>query len=73
MEPFKAGAGQIAVESQTPVVPIRVKLRKGAVFDRASLLSKEEVEIGFGRPLTFPRDMEYLEAAGQLEAAVRAL
>ena len=73
MEPFKAGAGLIAVESQTPVVPIRVKLHKRGLFDHASLLSRGEIEITFGRPLIFKPGTDYLDATARLEQAVRAL
>ena len=73
MVPFKAGTGLVAVESRTPVVPVRVTLRKGSVFDRASLLSRGEVEVSFGQPLAFPRGTDYREATEQLEAAVKAL
>ena len=73
MEEFKAGTGLIAVGSQTPVVPVRVKLRKGTIFDRGSLLSRGEVEIHFGQPLTFSRLTSPLDATRRLEEAVRAL
>jgi len=73
MESFKAGAGLVAVESRTPVVPIRVVLHKGGVFDRAGLLSRGEVEIRFGPPIVFARNADYHKATEQLEAAVRAL
>lgn len=70
---FRAGAGLVAVGSRTPVIPVRVVLHKGSVFDRAPLLSRGDVEIRFGQPITFPAGMDYREATAQLEAAVRAL
>ncbi len=73
MESFKAGAGLVAVESHTPVVPIRVVLHKGGVFDGAGLLSRGDVEIRFGQPIKYPRREDYRVATEQLEAAVRAL
>ena len=73
MIPFKAGAGLIAVESRTPVVPVRVRLHKGSVFDGAGLFSRGEVEVRFGEPLTFARHTDYREATTQLETAVRVL
>ena len=73
MEPFKTGTGLIAVQSGTPVVPVRVKLRKGSVFDRPRLVSRGSVEIHFGQPQHFPRDTDYLDATAQLEEAVKAL
>jgi long-chain acyl-CoA synthetase len=73
MESFKTGTGLVAVESRTPVVPIRVVLQKGGVFDRAGLLSRGQVEVRFGQPLMFDRRTGYREATEKLEAAVRAL
>ena len=73
MVPFKAGAGLITVESRTTVVPVRVRLHKGNVFDGAGLFSRGEVEDRFGEPITFARRTDYREATMQLETAVRAL
>ncbi|MCH8087806.1 MAG: 1-acyl-sn-glycerol-3-phosphate acyltransferase, partial [Chloroflexi bacterium] len=73
MESFKPGTGLVAVESRTLVVPIRVVLHKGSVFDRAGLLSRGDVEIRFGQPIKFRRREDYRVATEQLEAAVRAL
>jgi long-chain acyl-CoA synthetase len=73
MDSFKPGTGMVAVESHSKIVPLRVKLLKGSVFDRASLFSRGEVEIKFGEALSFPRRIDYREATERLEAAVRAL
>lgn len=73
MAAFKPGAGMVAVESHTPVVPLRVVLTKPSVWDRGPLLSRGRVEIRFGPALNFPRKTDYRDATAQLEAAVRAL
>ena len=73
MQPFKSGTGLIAVESQTPVVPIRVKLHKAAIFDRGPLLSRGKIDVHFGEPIVFPRGADYLEATARLESAVKEL
>jgi 1-acyl-sn-glycerol-3-phosphate acyltransferase len=73
MDSFKPGTGMVAVEGHSKIVPLRVKLLKGSVFDRASLFSRGEVEIKFGEALSFPRRIDYREATERLEAAVRAL
>ena len=73
MQPFKSGTGLIAVESQTPVVPIRVKLHKAAIFDRGPLLSRGKIDVHFGEPIVFPRSADYLEATARLESAVKEL
>jgi long-chain acyl-CoA synthetase len=72
-EEFTAGTGLIAVGSLTPVIPVRVKLLKGTIFDRGSLLSRGKVEIHFGEPLTFSRRTSPVDATRRLEEAVRAL
>ena len=73
MIPFKSGTGMVAVAGATPVVPVRVVLHQGSVFDRASLFSRGRVEVRFGPPLVFPPRSNYHEATEQLELAVRAL
>jgi long-chain acyl-CoA synthetase len=73
MESFKPGAGLVAVEGRTQVVPIRVVLNKRGVFDHGGLLTRGDVEIRFGKPIVFARKAEYREATEQLEAAVREL
>ncbi len=73
MEAFKPGAGLVAVESRTLVVPVRVDLKKRGVFDKGGLFSRGDVEIRFGDPIDFPRREDYRAATEQLEAAVRAL
>jgi long-chain acyl-CoA synthetase len=73
MESFKPGAGLVAVEGRTQVVPIRVVLNKRGVFDHGGLLTRGDVEIRFGKPIAFARKAEYREATEQLEAAVREL
>jgi long-chain acyl-CoA synthetase len=65
LHPFKPGTGLIAVQNRTPVVPMRVKLRRGGVFDRTSFLSRLMTgqsfsdssggENGSGRALRFSR------------------
>ncbi|HLF05074.1 MAG TPA: AMP-binding protein [Dehalococcoidia bacterium] len=73
MAAFKPGAGMVAVESRTPVVPVRVVLNKPSVWDGGSLLSRGRVEVRFGPAINFPRKTDYRDATAQLEAAVRSL
>lgn len=54
-------AGRIAVESRTPVVPVRVRLHNRSVFDGAGLFSRGEVGVRFGAPITFARCTDYGE------------
>ena len=73
MDTFKPGAGMVAVESNTAIVPIRVRLNKPGAWDGASFLTRGRVEVRFGEPINFPKGLDYREATDQIEAAVRAL
>ena len=73
MQPFKSGTGLIAVESRTPVVPIRVTLHKATIFDGGRLLARGRIDVSFGEPIVFPRGADYFQATARLESAVRKL
>lgn len=73
MDSFKPGAGMIAVESHSQIVPLRVRLIKAGSWDGAGLTARGKVEIRFGDALTFPKRIDYRQATEQIEAAVRAL
>ncbi len=70
---FKPGTGFVAMESQMPVVPIRVKLIKQGIFEGATFPTRGKVTVQIGRPIVFARGTDYLEATETLEKAVRAL
>ena len=70
---FKPGTGFVAMESQTPVVPIRVKLIKEGIFEGATFPKRGKVAVQIGQPIVFARGTDYLEATETLEQAVRAL
>ena len=73
MQPFKSGAGLIAVEGGTPVVPMRLKIRNMSLADRVGWPLRGDVEVVFGDPLYFPAGTDPNEATVRLEAAVAAL
>ncbi|TMC71765.1 MAG: hypothetical protein E6J13_06680 [Chloroflexi bacterium] len=81
MQPFKSGAGLIAVEGATPVVPMKLKIGKVSVLDhldRKWEVSRSngwrgDVEVVFGDPLYFPAGTPANEATAKLQAAVAAL
>ena len=73
MDSFKPGAGIIAVESHSQIVPLRVRLSKAGFWDGPKLLSGGRVESQFGDGLTFPKHIGYRQATEQIKAAVRAL
>ncbi len=75
LQPFKAGAGLIAVESGTPIVPVRIHIRKMSWIDRRRWASplRGEVELVVGDPIRFDADTDHAAATTRLEAAVAAL
>ncbi|CAN5145753.1 AMP-binding protein [soil metagenome] len=73
MQPFKSGAGLIAVEAATPVVPMRLKIRNMSIADRFGWPLRGDVEVVFGRPLSFAAGTDVSAATDRLEAAVAAL
>jgi long-chain acyl-CoA synthetase len=73
MQPFKAGIGLIAIESHTPVVPVRVKVNRRGPWEGGGRLSRGAIEVTFGSPMVFGEDEDPVEATARLEAAVRAL
>ncbi len=73
MQPFKAGAGLIAVEGATPVVPIKVKIHRMSRIDAAGAPLRGDVELLFGDPIYFTAGTDANAATSQLEAAVAAL
>lgn len=70
---FKPGTGFVAMESRTPVVPIRVSLVKEGIYEGASFPARGKVTVRFGKPLVFSPGTDYLEATETLEQAVRGL
>jgi Long-chain acyl-CoA synthetases (AMP-forming) len=75
LQPFKAGAGLIAVEGGTPIVPIKLKIHRMSIIDRRRFPSsiRGDVELVVGAPIWFDADMDHSAATTQLEAAVAAL
>jgi long-chain acyl-CoA synthetase len=75
LQPFKAGAGMIAVEGGTPIVPVKIHINEMSVIDRRRWPSKlrGDVELVIGEPLRFDADTDHATATTQLEAAVAAL
>jgi len=72
LQPFKRGAGLMAVEMQVPVVPVCIEgtekiVPYGKVFPR----KRGEVTITFGKPLTFKRLDSYIAATQKLESEMK--
>jgi long-chain acyl-CoA synthetase len=75
LQPFKAGAGLIAVEGATPIVPVKVRINEMSIIDRRRLGSRirGDVEFVIGDPMWFDADTDHAAATTRLEAAVAAL
>jgi len=72
--PLKGGTGVIAVEMQTPVVPVAIR---GAerVLPPGVLLPRERgiVTVRFGKPLSFGSDAAYSDATNTIQKAIEEL
>jgi long-chain acyl-CoA synthetase len=75
LQPFKAGAGLIAVEGGTPIVPVKLKIHRMSILDRRRFPAplRGEVELVIGEPMWFDADTDHAAATTRLEAAVAAL
>ena len=75
LQPFKAGAGLIAVEGGTPIVPVKINIHTISWIDRRRWPSplRGDVELVLGEPLWFDADTDHAAATTRLEAAVAAL
>ena len=75
LQPFKAGAGLIAVESATPIVPVKIVIHKMSFLDQRRWPSaiRGDVEFVIGEPIWFDADTDHAAATTRLEQAVAAL
>jgi long-chain acyl-CoA synthetase len=75
LQPFRAGAGLIAVEGGSPIVPVKLKIHRMSIIDRRRFPSalRGDVELVIGEPIWFDSTMDHAAATTQLEAAVAAL
>jgi 1-acyl-sn-glycerol-3-phosphate acyltransferase len=74
MQPFKAGAGLVAVEGATPVVPMKLQINRLSWLDgRRGASLRGDVEVIFGAPIWFAAGTDANAATASLEEAVAAL
>ena len=73
IQPFLGGAGLVAVEGGVPVVPMRLHVRRTGRPKTFPVLRRGDIEIRFGKPISFGPGTDYQAAAEQIESAVRAL
>jgi 1-acyl-sn-glycerol-3-phosphate acyltransferase len=72
MQPFKSGAGLLAVETGAPVVPMRIDVLRRGVREGGWLpIPRGKVEVHIGPVVEFPPGIDYAEATRLLETAVR--
>ena len=75
LQPFKAGAGLMAVEGATPILPVKLKINSMSIIDRRQFPAplRGDVELVVGEPFWFDSDTDHAAATTRLEAAVAAL
>ena len=75
LQPFQAGAGLMAVEGATPIIPVKLKIHSMSIIDRRRFPAplRGEVELVVGEPIWFDGDTDHATATKRLEAAVAAL
>jgi 1-acyl-sn-glycerol-3-phosphate acyltransferase len=75
LQPFKAGAGLMAVEGATPIIPVKLKINSMSIIDRRRIPAplRGDVELVVGEPIWFDADTDHAAATTRLEAAVAAL
>ena len=72
IQPFMSGTGLLAVGGNLSVVPLRLHIHKMGIPGAFPLLRRGDIEICFGKPLTFSPETTHLEATAAIEEAVRA-
>lgn len=72
-QPFLAGAGLVAVEGGTPIVPMKLNIHQMSRIDAPGQPWRGDVEVVFGEPMWFDSDTAPADATAALEAAVAAL
>jgi long-chain acyl-CoA synthetase len=75
LQPFKAGAGLMAVEGATPIIPMKLKIHSMSIIDRRRFPGpiRGDVEMVVGEPIWFDAETDHATATTRLEAAVAAL
>jgi long-chain acyl-CoA synthetase len=73
LQPFQSGAGLVAVESATLVVPMKLRIHQMSRVDAPGNPWRGDVEVVFGEPIRFDSDADYQLATKRLEQAVASL
>jgi long-chain acyl-CoA synthetase len=75
LQPFRSGAGLIAVEGGSPIVPLKLKINRMSIIDTRRFPSplRGDVELVVGEPMWFDSTMDHATATTRLEAALADL
>lgn len=75
LQPFRSGAGLIAVEGGSPIVPVKLRINRMSVIDTRRLPSpvRGDVELVVGEPIWFDSTMDHATATTRLERALAEL
>lgn len=73
LQPFKRGAGRLAINTGTPIVPAYIGGAYAVMPKGANWPRRHPVTISFGSPLYFSPDSDPDQVAARLEQAVREL
>ena len=67
------GTGLLAIEGRLSVVPMLLRIEGMGSPWRFPLLRRGDIEVRFGKPLSFAPRTDYEEATRQIEHAVKSL
>jgi 1-acyl-sn-glycerol-3-phosphate acyltransferase len=75
LQPLRSGAGLIAVEGGSPIVPVKLKIHRMSIVDsrRFPAPLRGDVELVVGEPIWFDSTMDHATATTRLEAALAEL
>ena len=73
LQPFRAGIGLLAIDSQTAVLPIGLKGIGAIKQQRSRWFRSGKIEVHVGLPITISSQLKAEEIAAALQNAVRAL
>ena len=73
LQPLKRGAGLVAVEMRSPVVPVKISGTDRVLPLGRAVPRPGPVTVRFGAPLHFGAHESYVDATARIEAALRQL
>jgi 1-acyl-sn-glycerol-3-phosphate acyltransferase len=73
LQPFKCGIGRLALATHVCVIPVWIEGAHAAMPKGARLAHRHQVEIRFGAPLQFAKDLDQAGVVAVIEQQARAL